>query len=105
MRRARARCSTIRCVKDLVAFCLATHRLTRLATTDVIFKKPRDRVLEKYPPTEDSWSYLFTCPWCASIWLGGALALFRLVVPRKLAEAVIYSLAASSITGALEERL
>ena len=100
-----ASCSIIRGMREFVAFALAVHRLTRLVVSDTITEPLRDRILAKKPPEPTSWTFALTCPWCASIWTGAGLAAFRALVPKKISEPVIFALAASSVTGAIEERL
>lgn len=89
---------------DAVVGALATHRLTRLAIQDVITAKPRNAILEKYPPTQDSWSYVLTCPWCASMWTGLLVTAVQGSGSRLL-RGLVYALALSSATGIAEERL
>jgi hypothetical protein len=47
---------------------LATFRITRLITRDVITEPIRTRVWKKRPPESSKVGYLFTCEWCMSIW-------------------------------------
>lgn len=64
----------------------------------------REKVFQKYPPTEDKWSYALTCPWCASVWIGAAVAIARRFYPNvwnPIAEAA----AVSAATGILSEKL
>lgn len=89
---------------DAVIGALAAHRLTRLAIQDVITAKPRNAVLEKYPPTQDSWSYLLTCPWCASIWAGLVVTALQ-GKGGPIGRGLVYTLALSSAVGIAEERL
>lgn len=89
---------------DAVIGALAAHRLTRLAIQDVITAKPRNAVLKKYPPTQDSWSYLLTCPWCASFWVGLAVAALQ-GKGGPIGRGLVYALALSSAVGIAEERL
>lgn len=58
----------------LVAGALATYRLTRLITTDVITEPIRDVIWEKYPPESTKVGYLFTCDHCASIYAAAAVS-------------------------------
>lgn len=82
---------------------LATHRVTRLVTEDVITQSARQKIFEKYPPNEDSWSYALTCPWCASIWIGAGVAFARKFYPR-VWNPVAELLAFSSAAGLIQER-
>jgi len=88
---------------SLLVDVLAGHRLTRLVTEDVITAPVREKIFAKYPPTEDRWSYALTCPWCASIWIGGGIALFRKFFP-EVWNPVAEMLAISSATGLIAER-
>jgi hypothetical protein len=58
----------------LVIFALAFMRVIGLITADTITEPIRDRVLEwldDAPGSIGQWlSYLITCPWCASVWVG-----------------------------------
>lgn len=89
---------------DAVIGALATHRLTRLVIEDVITAKPRNAVLKRYPPTRESWSYVLSCPWCASMWTGLAVAALQ-GKGGVLGRGLVYALAMSSVTGIIEERL
>jgi hypothetical protein len=80
---------------------LATYRLTRLATADVISEPARMAVLRRVgaepPPGEDDptaqevveslddpprLATLITCRWCAGIWIAAGVTAARLVAPR-----------------------
>ena len=89
---------------DAVIGALAAHRLTRLAIQDVITAKPRNAVLKKYPPTQESWSYVLTCPWCAGMWAGLLVAGLQ-GKGGSLGRGLTYALALSSAVGIAEERL
>lgn len=54
---------------EFVILALATFRLTRLITRDVITEPIRTRVWKKLPPESSKIGYLFTCEWCMSIWV------------------------------------
>lgn len=69
----------------LLLILLATARLTRLVTTDVILEAPRARFLRwrirrtarggRKPVTEGGrLAYLIVCDWCASMYVGAAVA-------------------------------
>lgn len=90
-------------MRDLLVDALACHRLTRLVTEDVIFNKWRAKIYEKWPPTEDKWSYVLTCPWCASVWLAGGIVAARSLFPKAWTPAAKL-LALSSLTGLVMER-
>lgn len=86
----------------LVVDALATYRLTRLATADVISEPVRQAVLRKVgadpPPGEDDptaqeivesikdpprLATLVTCRWCAGMWIAAGVTAARLVAPRQ----------------------
>lgn len=99
----------------VILVCLATHRLTRLVVEDEIAKRPREAIQRAFERraeartgtvSPDTWqskaAYLFGCPWCASIWVGGAVVLATaLTVGVSLP--VLTWLAASTVAGALAE--
>lgn len=89
---------------DAVIGALAAHRLTRLAIQDVITAKPRNAILKKYPPTQESWSYALTCGWCASIYTGLIVAGLQ-GKGGSLGRGLVYALALSDAVGIAEERL
>lgn len=61
---------------------LAVARITRLITTDVLFDAPRRRVLNWLTdrgratdrPVRGAIAYLIVCDWCASVYVGAAVA-------------------------------
>ena len=86
---------------ELLVDALATYRLTRLATADVISEPVRMAVLRRTgaepPPGEDDPSAqeivesledpprlatLITCRWCAGIWIAAGVVAARTAVPR-----------------------
>lgn len=85
----------------LVVDVLATYRLTRLATADVISEPVRMALLRKTgaepPPGEDDptareivesledpprLATLITCRWCAGMWIAAGVTVARLVAPK-----------------------
>lgn len=82
---------------------LASYRLTRLLTTDVILEPLREKVWKKFPPST-KFGYLFTCNWCMSIWAALLLILLFLVLPL-LAYVVSLVLSISAIVGVIASRL
>jgi hypothetical protein len=85
---------------ELVVDGLATYRLTRLATADVISEPARQAVLRHVgaepPPGADDptaqevvealdrpprLATLVTCRWCAGIWIAGGVAAMRRLAP------------------------
>jgi hypothetical protein len=98
---------------------LAVHRITRLIIEDTFppIGVPRDRVVNWWDP-DDDWSYkhpnarphwgavgrslayLFRCPWCMSMWVGGAL-IYGLTFWTSVPLPVLVWLGASTVTGLL----
>ncbi len=58
----------------LVAGALATYRLTRLVTTDVITEPLRNKVWEARPPENSRIGYALTCDHCMSVYAGAAVS-------------------------------
>ena len=100
---------------DLIVDALATYRLTRLATTDVISEPVRMAILRRTgaepPPGEDDptaqevvesmadpprLATLVTCRWCAGIWIAAGVSAARTTVPRAW-QPVARGLALSSV--------
>lgn len=100
---------------DLIVDALATDRLTRLATTDVISEPVRMAILRRTgaepPPGEDDptaqevvesmadpprLATLVTCRWCAGIWIAAGVSAARTTVPRAW-QPVARGLALSSV--------
>lgn len=90
-------------MRSLLVDVLAGHRLTRLVTEDVITAPMRQKIFTKHPPKEESWSYVLTCPWCASVWVGFGIAVFRKFFP-EVWNPVAEALAISSAAGLITER-
>lgn len=90
-------------MRSFIVDVLAGHRLTRLVTEDVITAPLRQKIFAKHPPTEESWSYALTCPWCASVWIGLGIAVLRRCAPT-LWEPLAEALATSSVVGLITER-
>lgn len=89
---------------DAAVDALATYRLTKLVLDDEITAPARDWVFERCDPQTTRLGYLLTCPWCVSVWAGGAVQLLRLASPRA-ADFTSGLLAASAVTGVLYERV
>jgi len=85
---------------ELIIFGLATYRLTRLITRDVIMASLVEKVWKRYPPETSKFGYLFTCEWCMSIWVASLLQLSRMIVPTPTYVLEVV-LAASAIAGLL----
>lgn len=95
---------------------LVTFRLTVLVTRDRITRVPRER-LQGWAESRwerrtgrtsdtDEWqseiAYLLSCPWCVSIWVGGATVL-AVGLTHDLPAPILVWLAASGVTGLLAE--
>lgn len=97
---------------------LATARLTRLVTKDVLTKRPRAAIIRaayrragrsEHSGDPDDWpvidgddtpklAWLITCPWCASVYVAAGVVLVRHRAPR-LWQPVAELLAASQVAG------
>jgi len=82
---------------------LAAYRLTRLVVEDVITSELREKIFEKYPPHDKSWSYALTCYHCAGLWTGLVVAVARVAAPRAW-DPISNGLAAAAVTGLISER-
>lgn len=78
---------------------LAVARVTRLITTDYILSAPRRWFVRK-AGLQSPLSYLVTCPWCMSIWVGlvGATACWAWQ-DRAWFQVIVLALTASHLTG------
>ena len=88
----------------LLVDALAVFRLTKLVNDDEILGDVRDKLLERFHPEDTKIGYLITCPWCVSIYAGGAVALARELAPRTWNVAAS-ALAFSALTGLAAENL
>lgn len=59
---------------------LAVYRGTKLLLEDKITERPRDWLFDRLNPQE-TWTYLFTCPWCISIYLGAIAVAGMYLIP------------------------
>lgn len=59
---------------------LATFRISRLLTVDVILEDMRDRIWKKYSPLT-KFGYLFTCMWCMSFWVASVIVICYTIIP------------------------
>lgn len=91
----------------IVLMILATARVTRFITRDVLFEAPRNAVVSWLMRKEDSAvrakiAYLIVCDWCASVYVGaagaGAWYTWGETMPFM---AISLALAASYVTGLL----
>jgi len=60
---------------------LATYRITRLATRDMITAPLRNAFWKKFPPESSPLGYLSTCEWCFSFWIGSGLVISAIIIP------------------------
>lgn len=83
---------------------LATYRITKFILEDELAAPVRNKLFKKFPPSSTKVGYLFTCPWCISIWAGAGLVALDHASPAagNVAKNV---LAASAITGLLDTRI
>lgn len=82
---------------------LATFRLSRLFTTDVIFEPLREKIWKRFPPSTQ-FGYLFTCNWCMSIWFGSLVTISYTIVP-SITFVASLPLALSALAGLISTRL
>lgn len=76
---------------------LAIARVTRLINADVILDRPREWLTSHAPY---SIGYLISCAWCASIYVGGAIAFAVYFWPRDWwVQVPIVGLAGSYVAG------
>lgn len=88
---------------SLLVATFAVARLTRLIVDDQIFNRFRRWVLRKWG--DESWqSYLITCPWCMSIWLGAVIMPPAAIWPNQWVIAALAVPAASMVTGLLLDK-
>jgi len=87
-----------------VVAALAVARVTRLITDDYLIAPIRQALIKRWG-VKSKLSYLLTCPWCMSVWVGAAVAAGAwkwgdsgwFIVPA-------VALAASHVTGVLATR-
>lgn len=91
-----------------VLMALATARITRFVTTDVLFDEPRTWVLQKMinpgrlRKLRDKLAYLIVCDWCASVYVGAAVSGAWMLWGESMAfMGLMAALAASYATGFL----
>lgn len=84
---------------DLVVYGLATYRLTRLITRDVITDSLREWVWKRRPPENSKIGYLFTCEWCMSIYTASILLGSSMISP--VTDIAAWALALSAVAGLL----
>lgn len=74
---------------------LATHRITRLITTDSILNPVRQAL---YPHLPAKVKEGLACDWCVSVWVGAGVVLTRRFIPRAW-DPLAQMLALSSVAG------
>lgn len=79
---------------------VAVYRLTKLVLDDQILDDVRNKIWDRYPPESTKIGYLFTCPWCTSIWAGLLIFGLRKTNPQ-FADYLSSTLTASAVTGVL----
>lgn len=82
---------------------VAVYRLTKIIIEDRITDELRDFIWKRFPPHSSKFGYLFTCPWCVSIWAGIIVFGLRRIDP-KAANWLSGTLAASEATGRAYEK-
>lgn len=55
-------------VAHVIILSLFVYRLTRLVVLDEILAPVRDWIWDRKSPSNSQIGYLFTCPWCVSLW-------------------------------------
>ena len=89
-------------ILQFLILALATFRLARLLTTDVIFEPLRNRIWKRLPPSTQ-FGYLFTCNWCTSIWAASLLTICYTIVPTATV-VVALPFALSAVAGIITSR-
>lgn len=77
-----------------IVICLASYRITRLLTRDVITEGFRNWYWKKFPPESSKLGYLLTCEWCLSIWVASLMYLFAMITSVTLAVATVFAISA-----------
>jgi hypothetical protein len=79
---------------EFVILGLATYRITRLFTRDVILEGFRNWWWKKFPPESSKLGYLLTCEWCLSIWVASLLWGFAMITAVTITVAMVFALSA-----------
>lgn len=66
---------------EYIIIALATFRVTRLITTDLIFSPVRGLIWKKFPPSGNGVGYLITCDWCTSLWVASPVFVMYKIWP------------------------
>ena len=88
---------------ELAVDAIATYRLSRLLVEDEIAAPVREAVWKRYDASDSKIGYLFTCPWCVSIWVGAGVVAARYIAPAQW-EPVARVLTVSAATGMIASR-
>lgn len=88
-------------IATLALLGLATYRVTKLILEDEIASPVRNAIFKKFNPRDTKVGYLFTCPWCISVWAGAGLIALDHVAP-EIGNVTQKVLAASAITGIID---
>jgi hypothetical protein len=73
---------------------LATYRITRLITRDVITEGFRNWFWKKWSPEKSKLGYLLTCEWCLSIWIASLMYISVMITSVTFAVAAVFALSA-----------
>lgn len=87
----------------LLILVLATFRISRLLTVDVIFEGLREWIWKKKPP-HTKIGYLFTCNWCMSIWVASLLTICYTIITTATT-LIALPFALSAVAGLIAARL
>lgn len=77
-----------------IIICLASYRITRLLTRDVITEGFRNWYWKKFPPESTKLGYLLTCEWCLSIYIASIMWGFAMITTVTLAVATVFAISA-----------
>jgi len=86
---------------ELVAGALATYRLTRLITTDVITEDIRIAIWDRYPPDSTRLGYLISCDHCSSIYAAAAVSVLAIAAASPSSRRHHGQVAAGALIGTL----
>jgi hypothetical protein len=79
---------------EFIILGLATYRLTRLITRDVIMDGFRNWFWKKWSPEKSKLGYLLTCEWCLSIWVASLFYISAMITSVTIAVAGVFALSA-----------
>lgn len=68
-------------IVTLFLLLLANFRLTKLVLEDTLLEPLREKIWTRFPPESSRLGYLFTCPWCMSMWTGTLLIAAYIMIP------------------------